>query len=190
MWAYQQDNARGRMARTQLFDLLVISTSSTTGNRAIIRTNHNSFPCLVGNGGIGRKSREGDGITPSGRWGLKYFLYRSDKIQKPFSILPGFPIKRQDSWCDLPDSKSYNRPLAVTLPQSDEALWRSDCLYDIVIVLDHNTQPAISGQGSAIFIHLIGMHKKHTHGCIAIQQSDLLKILSQCGPQTKLLIQS
>lgn len=190
MLVNQQDNARSHMARTQLFDQLVIHTTATHGSRGIIEANHTSFPCLTGRGGIGQKNCEGDGVTPSGKWRLCYFLYRPDKIQKPFSLLQGFPITRQDSWCDLTGSRSYNLPLAVTLPKSDETLWRSDCLYDIIIVLDQNTQPAIRGKGSAIFIHLIGPQKKYTQGCIAIAQSHLLKILRQCGPQTRILVQS
>lgn len=187
MLVYQQDNARAHMAGTQLIDQLVIRSVRKNTNFGIIQTGHHSFPCLVGHGGIGQKSREGDRITPVGCWKMGYFLFRSDKIHKPHSFLPGFPITQQDSWCDLSPSRHYNQPLATILPGTSEALWRPDSLYDIIIVLDHNTQPSISGQGSAIFIHLRGT-SNYTQGCIALQKTHMLRILEQCSSRTKVRI--
>ncbi|VAV98359.1 hypothetical protein MNBD_ALPHA08-1728 [hydrothermal vent metagenome] len=178
------------MTRTQLVDQLVIRSTGKTANNGTVQVNHVTFPCVIGKGGIGVKSREGDGITPVGCWKMAYFLYRPDRIQKIHSLLSGFAIRPSDSWCDLVTSRHYNRPLAETLPSSSEALWRQDSLYDIVIVLDHNTRPAISGRGSAIFIHLSGSNSPYTQGCIALDRPDLLKILYSCGPQTKVQINS
>ncbi len=175
------------MPRTQLIDRLVINK---TVNNAIIRLNQITFNCLIGHAGIGQKSREGDGLTPVGRWKLVYFLYRSDRISKPRSQLPGFAIKQQDSWNDRSGSRNYNLPLAITLPNSSESLWRADHLYDIVVILNHNSRPAIPGRGSAIFMHLHGPDSNYTHGCIALNQPDLLKVLGCCGPKTDIIIKA
>ena len=188
MLVHRQDNARGDMVQTQTIDRLVISQNGGTHHKATAKFHQANIPCIIGNGGIGQKRREGDGITPAGCWKMAYFLYRADRILKPSSALAGYAIKTKDSWCDIPTSNRYNQPLAFTPAGSSEALWRTDNLYDIVIVLDHNTQPAISGQGSAIFIHLSGQNNSHTHGCMAFRKADLLKILSRCGPKTQVLI--
>ena len=190
MLGHRQDNARVHMTHTQLVDQLVIRSTGKTASKGRVQVNHITYPCVIGKGGVGVKSREGDGITPVGCWKMAYFLYRADRIQKPHSLLSGFAIRPGDSWCDLVTSRHYNRPLAATLPGSSEALWRQDNLYDIVIVLDHNTRPAISGRGSAIFIHLSGSDNPYTQGCIALDRPDLLKILYSCGPQTKVQINS
>ncbi len=176
------------MMRTQLVDQLVISTTRKTASNGIIRANQTDFSCKIGRSGIGIKNREGDGKTPIGSWRMLYFLFRADKIYKPRSSLPGFKISPCDSWCDLSISHRYNYPLARILPQSSEALWRGDNLYDIVVVLDHNTTPNVRGRGSAIFMHLRTKTSNYTQGCIALYQADLQKILRISGPNTKILI--
>lgn len=188
MLVCRQDNARARMVGTQHIDQLVIRSVRKNTSYGSIQTTRLNFPCLIGHGGIGHKTREGDGVTPVGCWKLSYFLFRPDKVRKPRSFLPGFPITRLDSWCDLNPSRQYNQPLALILPDTSEALWRSDNLYDIIIIIDHNTQPSVSGQGSAIFIHLQGTANNYTQGCIALQKAHLLKILDQCSSQTKIRI--
>lgn len=188
MLVHRQDNARDHKVQTQTIDRLVISSNCKNTCNGVTKCGQLHFPCLVGLAGIGQKLHEGDGITPIGCWNISYFLYRSDKISKPHSALSGFPIKKNDSWCDSTNSNHYNLPLAVTLPKSSETLWRPDNLYDIILVLDHNTQPAVRGRGSAIFMHLRGKNTKHTHGCIAYRKPDLLKILKQCGSNTKIFI--
>ena len=188
MLYHRQDNARGHMASTQIFDQLVISSTRKTGSNGLVRANHINFSCVIGRSGIGQKAREGDGITPIGCWTMSYFLYRADKIRKPVSFLRGFAINPTDSWCDQASSHRYNQPVSFTLPGSSEALWRSDNLYDIIVVLNHNSLPFIRGRGSAVFIHLCNSESNDTQGCIALDQNDLRKLLGSCGPRTRIVI--
>ena len=188
MLVHRQDNARGHMAYTQTVDQLVISQTNRTDCDAIAQMGTVNFSAIIGHGGIGQKTREGDGITPAGCWRMAYFLFRADKIKKPFSLLPGFVINRHDSWCDQFPSPHYNQPLAKVLDGTNEALWRSDSLYDIVIVLDHNVFPAISGRGSAIFIHLRERETRFTQGCLAFEKPDITKILKYSKAGTRLLV--
>jgi len=178
------------MARTQLIDQLVISSGQKSTCLGLVQANKIHFPCLLGRSGIGQKSHEGDGFTPAGCWTMSYLLYRADKIRKPCSFLPTFAINPLDSWCDSVGSQQYNQPLGITLPGSSETLWRSDNLYDLIVVLDHNTLPSIRGRGSAIFIHIRSPQSKFTQGCIALEHSDLCKILKNCGSGTKVLVRS
>ncbi len=41
---------------------------------------HYKVKCAVGKRGIGTKKREGDQITPRGKFKIKYILYRKDRI--------------------------------------------------------------------------------------------------------------
>ena len=38
--------------------------------------------CAIGKRGIGIKRKEGDLITPKGKYKIKYILYRKDRIKK------------------------------------------------------------------------------------------------------------
>ena len=42
------------------------------------------FPCSVGRSGIGKKTYEGDGITPEGTWRLVFFMARFDRLGYDF----------------------------------------------------------------------------------------------------------
>ena len=50
--------------------------------------------CAVGKRGIGRKRKEGDLITPIGRYKIKYILYRKDRVKKIQSKLRKIVIKK------------------------------------------------------------------------------------------------
>jgi len=188
MLGQQQDNARVRMAFTQIIDQIVITPDRKPGSNGLINIGHRHFQCKIGRSGIGQKQREGDGITPVGQWKMAYFLYRPDKLTKPRSFLQGFPFNTNDSWCDIPNSRTYNQPLGFVPPNSSESLWRNDDLYNIVIILDHNSCPFIANQGSAVFIHTCSPDTKYTQGCIALNQANMLQLLTISGARTKVLI--
>lgn len=50
-------------------------------------------------------------------------------------------------------------------------------VYRIGAVVNYNMNPVIPGAGSAIFIHLWRSIHSGTHGCIAMEESHLLKLL-------------
>ena len=49
-------------------------------------------------------------------------------------------------------------------------------IYDIILVLNYNTNPIIKEKGSAIFIHVTRKNYKKTEGCIAVNKIQLLKM--------------
>jgi len=61
--------------------------------------------CAVGKRGIGQKKREGDLITPTGLYKIKYVLYRKDRIKKIQSKLKKIIIKKGMGWCNDQTSK-------------------------------------------------------------------------------------
>ena len=81
-----------------------------------------------------------------------------------------------------PDDPNYNRPVRLPYAASHERLWREDDLYDLVLVLGHNDDPAVPGMGSAIFLHLTRPERTSTEGCVALDRPDLLELLAQARP--------
>jgi L,D-peptidoglycan transpeptidase YkuD (ErfK/YbiS/YcfS/YnhG family) len=145
--------------------------------------------CTVGRGGIAEKQREGDGITPIGRWPLRRVLYRADRLEAPRTVLPVAEIEPDDSWCDVPGDPNYNRLVRLPYGSLEERLWRDDELYDVVAVVGFNDAPVVSGKGSAIFLHVARGDYAPTAGCVALSKDDLLEALAQLKRNDRLVVQ-
>ena len=144
--------------------------------------------CAVGKRGIGIKKKEGDFITPVGKYKIKFIFYRKDKVKKLQTILKKFPIDNKMGWCNDPKSKKYNKPIKYPFNFSSEKLFRKDNIYDIILVLNYNMSPVKKNRGSAIFIHVSKKNYKSTKGCIAVKKIQLLKILRNIKKNTKVKI--
>jgi L,D-peptidoglycan transpeptidase YkuD (ErfK/YbiS/YcfS/YnhG family) len=116
-------------------------------------------------------------------------LYRPDRMMRPRSGLPTRALRPDDGWCDAVGDRNYNRRVRHPYPASAERLWRSDHVYDAIVVLDYNTRPRVQGAGSAIFIHLARPQFQPTEGCIALARRDLLLLIARLGPHTRLSIE-
>jgi L,D-peptidoglycan transpeptidase YkuD (ErfK/YbiS/YcfS/YnhG family) len=146
--------------------------------------------CAVGRGGVGHKEREGDGITPVGRWPVRYAFYRADKIPKLQTACETKEIRKEDGWCDAPDDARYNTPVLLPYPASAEHLWRGDRLYDLVVVLGYNDSPVVPGKGSAIFLHVMAPDGGATEGCVALARDHLVRALAQFAPGDAVVIRA
>ena len=150
------------------------------------QTNHSSLSfrglecrCSIGKGGITENKVEGDLCTPAGKWPLRRVFYREDRVQQPDTSLQTLRVSKNMGWSDDPcDDRGYNTLIKTPYPYSHETLWRSDSIYDIIIELGYNDNPPTLGKGSAIFVHLARPNFDPTAGCIALQKSDLLNLLS------------
>lgn len=147
------------------------------------------FRCSFGKGGIGKKRKEGDNITPIGTYKIVKIYYRSDRIKKISSNCKLIKIKRNMGWCDDPKNKSYNKLIKLPFKGSHEKLYRVDGIYDLVAVLNYNTNPIIKNKGSAIFIHIAKSSFNKTAGCIALTKKNLLILLANIKKNTKIKIQ-
>lgn len=145
-------------------------------------------PCVLGRGGIRRDKREGDGATPVGEFPLRRVLWRADRLERPETILPCQPIAPDDGWCDESADPAYNRPVRHPYPASAEHLWRDDPLYDVIVVIGHNDDPVVPGMGSAVFLHVARADGGPTAGCVAFARADLLRLLHDCEPDTRLRV--
>ncbi|MEI9996164.1 MAG: L,D-transpeptidase family protein [Rhizomicrobium sp.] len=153
-----------------------------SGREAVLECAGRRYRAAVGRGGIGAKSREGDGITPLGRFAVRRILYRADRLVAPHTGLPLAALTPQDGWCDAPDDPAYNTQIRRPFAPSHEALWRDDPLYDLVAVLGFNDAPVVAGAGSAIFLHVARADYGATEGCIALVRDDLLAVLARLAP--------
>jgi L,D-peptidoglycan transpeptidase YkuD (ErfK/YbiS/YcfS/YnhG family) len=142
----------------------------------------------LGRAGIKANKREGDGATPAGRYRLVRLWWRSDRIPRPRTLLPARPIRALDGWCEDPSDRRYNRAIRIPPGQPGDRLWRSDALYDLIVELDHNQRPRISGRGSAVFVHVARADLSPTAGCISLPINALRQFVARLGPTTTLTI--
>jgi len=140
--------------------------------------------CSIGKRGIGYKKKEGDLITPKGKYRIKYILYRKDRIKRIQTKIKKIIIKKNMGWCDDPNSKLYNKLIKLPSTFSYEKLYRKENFYDIILVLNYNMKPVIKNKGSAIFIHVSKSNYKKTEGCVALKKIHLLKILKDLKKNT------
>ena len=146
--------------------------------------------CAIGKRGIGYKKKEGDLITPKGKYKIKYILYRKDRIKKIHSKIKKIDIKKNMGWCDDPQSKNYNKLIYLPSIYGFENLYKKENVYDIILVLNFNMNPIIKDKGSAIFIHVAKKNYQKTEGCVALKKTHLIKIIKELKHNTEVRIES
>jgi L,D-peptidoglycan transpeptidase YkuD (ErfK/YbiS/YcfS/YnhG family) len=146
--------------------------------------NNYKVKCAIGKRGIRAIKKEGDLITPRGKFKIKYILYRKDRISNLKSKIKKLSIKKNMGWCDDPSSKKYNTLIKFPFKYRAERLYRVDNSYDIILVLNFNFNPIKKNKGSAIFIHVAKKNYKSTAGCIAISKKDLRDIIKKINKKT------
>jgi len=146
------------------------------------------FRCSLGKAGIGIKKKEGDNLTPKGKFKLIQVFYRADRIKRIKTNLPKKKITRNMGWCDDSRSNNYNSLIKLPFNFSYEKLYRKDNIYDLVVLISYNTRRIIKNKGSAIFIHISRKNYGPTRGCIALKKENLLQILSKVKKHTKIKI--
>jgi L,D-peptidoglycan transpeptidase YkuD (ErfK/YbiS/YcfS/YnhG family) len=148
------------------------------------------LPCTWGRGGIREDKKEGDGATPIGAFPFRKVFYRADRLAAPKTCLPLSPLTLQDGWCDDVADPAYNKHIQKPYKGRHEDLWRTDHVYDMILVVGHNDDPVVKGGGSAIFVHLRRPKSTPTDGCVALDLPDLLKILTEATPESCLIVEN
>ena len=146
------------------------------------------FRCALGKAGVKKKTIEGDNITPKGIFKIIKIYYRPDKIKKIKTVIKKIKIRKDMGWCDDPKSRFYNQQIKLPTKYGHEKLYRSDNLYDLIVVLNYNMNPIIKNKGSAIFLHIVKNSNKQTKGCIGLKKEHLIKIISKIKKNTKIEI--
>jgi len=147
-----------------------------------------SVRAAVGKNGIAAAGTkiEGDGKTPAGWYNLgRLFSYLSTVS----TSLPVTQLTKADKWIDDPASPAYNQYVRgeTTAASYENLLLKSDD-YKYCMVIEYNTQPVVSGKGSAIFFHLSNPEMGPTAGCVAIPEKSMLPILQWMQPNQQRVI--
>ena len=146
------------------------------------------YRCAIGKAGIKKKQKEGDNITPKGTFKITKVYYRSDKVKNISTSIKKIKINKNMGWCNDSKSPFYNREIKLPSKFSFEKLYRKDNLYDLLAVLNYNTNPVEKNKGSAIFIHIAKKTFKPTAGCIALQKKDLMNLMRVIKKNSKIKI--
>jgi L,D-peptidoglycan transpeptidase YkuD (ErfK/YbiS/YcfS/YnhG family) len=158
--------------------------------RGYLAVNAALWPCAIGAAGFSNQKIEGDGKTPLGTFALRRLWYRADRFTPPAGPLPQRAIDPLDGWSDDPEDPDYNKPVRRPHAFSHEHLWRDDGLYDAFFEIGYNDAPAISGAGSAIFLHLEKNNYQPTRGCVAISRDHMMHLIPLVSTATRLLIRN
>lgn len=136
----------------------------------------------VGTDGVGKAS-EYVSRTPAGVFTLTEAFGRSSD---PGTQLPYRQVGYSDWWVSDVGSAKYN-----TFQHCSPGTWcgfdqgaseqlGAIGLYDYAVVIDYNRRPAVPGKGSAFFLHVT--EYAPTQGCISIEESTLVRLLTWLKP--------
>lgn len=134
----------------------------------------------IGRNGMG-KTREGDGKTPVGTFGI---ITAFGLKENPGTPLPYLDIT-PDTWC-CGDEHFYNRIIDIKQHPHDckgERMADYSPEYNYGFFIDYNSE-CEPGRGSAIFFHCKGS-KPYTAGCVAIDEDKMIELLRQIDTKTK-----
>ena len=167
--------------------LLLVVNDHDTSNKAILvalekknkkwkLVNH-PVQASIGRNGFAMpgKKREGDGKSPTGLFALGQLFSYENTINTDLPFIQTF---EDDKWIDDSNHPDYNKYIkGTTTATSFEHLHLPGIYYKYCMVIEYNTHPVEKGMGSAIFFHVADEKYSATAGCIAIQESDMSRIL-------------
>jgi L,D-peptidoglycan transpeptidase YkuD (ErfK/YbiS/YcfS/YnhG family) len=169
---------------------IIVRAKSRTATTGTLEMNGKIYNCTLGRTGVipAIDKREGDGKTPLGSFPLRQLIYRADRLNKPVTKLPIEVLTENTGWCEDPAHPDYNKK--VTLPHGSvhDRMTRDDRLYDYTVVIGYNDDPVVPGRGSAIFLHLARPDFGPTAGCVGLTPEDMVEVLKNCGPDTRIEI--
>lgn len=134
-----------------------------------------NIPVQLGKNGTtpAEKKREGDGHTPANIFPIQRVLGRD---KREIRNLEYTKIQKYHHWSDSSNSKHYNQ-LIKHKEKGAVSLWDSE-IYELFVVIEHNTKPAVPGFGSMIFLHPWN-EDKPTSGCVGVSKDILETIVSK-----------
>ncbi|MCC8141432.1 MAG: L,D-transpeptidase family protein, partial [Lachnospiraceae bacterium] len=172
--------------------IIDVQASGSTGTLTLYNKNSSHFDkalsasCYVGRNGVTSSKTEGDGKTPSGVYTLgQAFGVASD----PGSTRSYLKLNSNYYWVDDSTSKYYNQLVDVSKTgyawNSAEHLIDNTTAYKYAIAINYNTA-CTPYKGSAIFLHC--STGSSTSGCVAISESNMVKVLKSLKSDTRIYI--
>jgi len=178
------------------------------GVRAPWRAVGGDVPVVVGAAGLGW----GDGLHGIGSPGEAGPIKREGDNRSPAGVFRlsstfGYPPRDSLSWIEMPyeqatdaykcvddpSSLHYNQMLFSTRVsrvdwRSAEDMHRSDSLYRLGVVVEHNANGHEIGGGSCIFLHIWPGPDGNTAGCTAFASGPMLQLLAWLRPESMPLL--
>lgn len=141
------------------------------------------LPGIIGRNGFAApgEKREGDGRAPTGLFALESAFGYAPSID---SSMPYQQATENDLWVDDVNSPDYNSWVkrGQTGATSYEVMKLADNRYRHGLVTGYNRTPIIKGNGSGIFVHAWLEEGYTTSGCVAFDETELVKILAWLDP--------
>ena len=140
---------------------------------------------FFGRSGVTEDKMEGDGATPIGvfTFGRAFGI-----AEDPGSLLPYTKVTENDIWVDDVKSSFYNQWNLKDNPEADwdsyEDLIKYEEAYKYSLTINYNTDPIVTGKGSAIFLHC--STGRPTAGCISVSDDSMLFLLSFVDENTRI----
>jgi L,D-peptidoglycan transpeptidase YkuD (ErfK/YbiS/YcfS/YnhG family) len=171
------------------------AATSTTASISLLECGRRvagPWPARVGRRGLSANHRGGDGTTPLGTFPIGRTLFGLDP--DPGGALAYHRLRCGDWWDEDPHSASYNRFRHLACRQTppfrgaSEALWREPVAYRQFAVIAYNSDPAVPGRGSAIFLH--DDTGRATNGCVSLAPARLVPLLRRLRPGARISIRT
>ena len=181
---------RAAAATTTTGQLITVKAASYSATSATLRVYRidgtkrvlvfGPWTARVGYNGIAKpgQKKEGDGKTPSGRYGFSFFFGVQPKLTFAYKFRHAYTY---DYWDDDPASPRYNEWVNAhnNDPGANPEPMHQVPAYDYAAVIAYNTA-RIPGLGSAIFLH-VGTGSA-TAGCVSLPRTRLIKVLRWLKP--------
>jgi D-alanyl-D-alanine dipeptidase len=133
------------------------------------------------------RKREGDGKAPAGVFRLSSAFGYDAPEAMTWVRLPYRQATSTLLCVDDKASRHYNRILdtkeTATDWKSAEEMRRRDNQYRLGIVIDHNSDPIVPGDGSCIFLHIWAGPNRGTSGCTALTSENVEALLRWLDPK-------
>ncbi len=143
---------------------------------------HGPVQAGIGENGFAKHGEkvEGDGKSPGGVYELGHLFTYEESVNTRMPFTRSTP---EDKWIDDTESPDYNQHVrGETSAKSYENLKLKSDHYKYCLVIEYNTNPIVKGKGSAIFFHLRDSESGTTAGCVAISETEMLKVLKWLDP--------
>lgn len=139
----------------------------------------------------GIQKKEGDGKAPAGTFSLGKGFGYSPLPEAKISYMQSLPTTE---CVDDVKSKYYNQVVDHSVKDRDwsssEMMKRSDDLYKLGVIVNHNTKNTVPSAGSCIFLHIWRNDSTGTAGCTAMDEKNIKDLISWLDEGKKpLLIQ-
>ncbi len=160
------------------------------------------WPVLFGKNGLawgrglhepqsGLQKKEGDGRAPAGRFTIGFAMGYEPALPKGNRGWAYHQVTERDAWIDDPLLPHYNH-LYTLKPGETPPSWferqrkrLGDDAYHWKLLIEHNYQNAIPGEGSAIFFHIRRGETRPTFGCTTMAREKLEELLCWLDPKGK-----